>query len=128
MAGLILLAAVGRAEPPGGQGSPPKLTAAQAEAQINPKATNFARSLPRVLGYDEQADRCIYLDSRTVDSDHLRPGGSLAYYGTRLTKFRFAGPAERGGLYADLTDYREQTQLDPKRYQYRFGNYARYSR
>ena len=103
-----------------------KKAAAILEQELNPKkSSNLVPLQPRVLHYNEADDVFVYSNSRIDRESRARPGGSLAYYGSRLSQYRFLGPAKRGGLYSDLDDFKQQAQLNPLKYQYRFGNYSR---
>jgi hypothetical protein len=118
-AGLCLLLAWG--------GSPPAARAQREFAETSKAKYEqlIARSMaqrfpPQVIRYDTQKDELVYKTGASRAG--RRPGGDTAYYGNRLTQFQFLGPPHRGGLYEAIDTYYQKQELDPKKYQYRWGN------
>lgn len=75
---------------------------------------------PRVIRYDPEKDEFIHQQSVVAGSSRGRPGGETAYYGSRLSQFRFIGPPGRGGIYDALDEHKARLDLDYKHYQYRW--------
>ena len=88
-------------------------------AQAQRSADRSGLYAPKVLRYDPVKDEFVYIGSVLTRRNDKAPGGDLAYYGNRLTQFRFNGPPEQGGIYRALELYKIQRKLDPKRYRYR---------
>ncbi len=80
---------------------------------------NRAKLPPTILKYDQDKDEFAYVDSPLSGTMH-RPGAPTAYYGSRLTEFRFTGPPGRGGIYDAIEWYNRVHHLNPLKYQYRF--------
>lgn len=74
---------------------------------------------PPVYAYDLEKDEPILIESSVAPAPSRRPGGKDAYYGNRLQEFRYLGNPKQGGIYQALSEYQEQRQLDPQKYQYR---------
>ncbi len=108
------------------------LFAASAHAQYIKDTAIQARALaeqsrlrlqPRVIAYHPETDSFEYQSSVATSSSRGRPGGDSIYYGSRLQRFRFLGPADQGGLYDAIQGYYESLDLNPRNYQYRMGRH-----
>ena len=74
---------------------------------------------PKVLRYDEREDKFYHASSVMVPPRKELPPGNVAYHGNRLSRYRFIGPQERGGIYAAMEDFNTSRNLDPANYRYR---------
>jgi hypothetical protein len=72
------------------------------------------------MHYDQVKDEIRVMESALSPSRTGRPGGDVAYYGSRLDQFRYTGPAKTGGIYEAMADFKTRRGFDPKNYQYRW--------
>ena len=64
------------------------------------------RHQPKVHRYVEATDRLYRSHSVLAPATTERPGGDCAYYGNRLTQYRFGGDANEGGIYTAIEHHR----------------------
>ena len=76
------------------------------------------RQPPAVIDYDFEKDKALHRASVLFPPKH--PPSPTAFYGNRLSQFRFLGPPERAGIYRLLDWHIQKYELDPRRYRYRW--------
>ena len=92
------------------------LTAEQRDRQFSARRY---QPQPTPTRYNLEKDEVEHLKSVLQPSPRL-PGGEHAYYGNRLSRWSYIGPAGQGGYYEDLERYQRSLKLNPRNYRYRF--------
>lgn len=94
------------------------LAAPQASALPPPKGISHPpRSIRYVPATDELVDQPSSIAPRYRRPDSL----STAYYGNRLTEYRWVGPRGQGGMYEFFAEEAARKKLDIESYRYRAG-------
>jgi hypothetical protein len=94
------------------------VAAPQAGALPPPKGISHPpRSIRYVPATDELIDQPSSIAPRYRRPDSL----STAYYGNRLTEYRWVGPRGRGGMYEFFAEEAARKKLDIESYRYRAG-------
>ena len=76
---------------------------------------------PRSIRYLPKTDELVDQPS-SIAPRYRRPDSlSTAYYGNRLTEFRWIGPPGRGGMYEFFAEEAARKKLDVESYRYRAG-------
>jgi len=75
---------------------------------------------PRVIKYDMERDDFLRNSSVLMPAPEQRPKQDVAYYGNRLTQYRYMGPAPQGGIYSALSHDKVERKLDARKYRYRW--------
>ena len=109
---LVLLSVPLAAKEPVADDEPPLAT------RVPARSRSAIYHPPHTLRYDAERDDIIRQQS-VFSYNRDVPGGPRAFYGNRLTEYRFIGPPGQGGIYDALVNEREERQLDPLKYRYR---------
>lgn len=92
--------------------------APQAGAVVPPAGISHP---PRAIRYLPKTDELVDQPS-SIAPRYRRPASlSTAYYGNRLTEFRWIGPRGRGGMYEFFAEENARRKLDIESYRYRAG-------
>jgi len=76
---------------------------------------------PRSIRYLPKTDELVDQPS-SIAPRYRRPASlATAYYGSRLTEFRWVGPPGRGGMYEFFAEEAARKKLDVESYRYRAG-------
>lgn len=76
---------------------------------------------PRSIRYLPKTDELVDQPS-SIAPRYRRPASlATAYYGNRLTEFRWVGPPGRGGMYEFFAEEAARKKLDVENYRYRAG-------
>lgn len=76
-------------------------------------------SHPRVIRYDVEKDQFVHQSSSLSMVSKNRPGGEIAYSGSRLNQFQYHGKPGSGGIYDALEVYKRRLNHDRRGYEYR---------
>lgn len=76
---------------------------------------------PRSIRYLPKTDELVDQPS-SIAPRYRRPASlATAYYGNRLTEYRWVGPPGRGGMYEFFAEEAARKKLDVESYRYRAG-------
>jgi hypothetical protein len=90
----------------------------QASAVMPPTSISHP---PRSIRYLPKTDELVDQPS-SIAPRYRRPASlATAYYGNRLTEFRWVGPPGRGGMYEFFAEEAARKKLDVESYRYRAG-------
>ena len=94
-------------------------------ASAAPPSTSIKHP-PRSIRYVPERDELINQPSAIAPAYRRLKEYELAFYGNRLTEFRWVGRRGRGGMYEFFAEEAARKKLDAENYRYRVG--ARSSR
>ncbi|MBX9789145.1 MAG: hypothetical protein K2Y37_09540 [Pirellulales bacterium] len=89
-------------------------------ASATPPSTSIKHP-PRSIRYVPERDELINQPSAIAPAYRRSKAYELAFYGNRLTEFRWVGRPGRGGIYEFFAEEAARKKLDVKNYRYRVG-------